>query len=473
MNAKCAIYARISKEDDLDVSLSIQNQVKALTEYAKQCNFEIYKIYIDDGVSGRDFNRPEFQSLLNDLKKNKFDTLLVKDLSRLGRNLVKVGEFVEETLPIFNIRLISLLDNYDSKYYKNDESIVLRSFLNDYYLKECRKKSLNAIAKVKDVEPILRKGRYGYDLVNRQLVINTEEAKIIKRIFEEYVSGKPTSDICRGLINDKVYGVGYLRSLKSTFKNPNSDPYFWDSRSINRIIRDEVYIGNYVNNTNSTFFENTTLYNTHEPIVTKEIFNLAQQLCQNNKSKKVPTKYAGLFKYKPTNKSLSYAQKSVNVLRCKGFCIPTDVIDKVIKKEIDKLFEELTSDPNALITQLYGDINNYREKTYAIKTQITTLQGKIKTLFEDYMNGNITSNEYKSLMTKTKADIETSQDELKKYESLINVTYNEELYKSVVNDFLSKKDIIKDPILLAKIIFKKIYLSKKGKKYIFEFTYNL
>ena len=77
MNAKCAIYARISKEDDLDVSLSIQNQVKALTEYAKQCNFEIYKIYIDDGVSGRDFNRPEFQSLLNDLKKNKFDTLLV------------------------------------------------------------------------------------------------------------------------------------------------------------------------------------------------------------------------------------------------------------------------------------------------------------------------------------------------------------------------------------------------------------
>ena len=76
-------------------------------------------------------------------------------------------------------------------------------------------------------------------------------------------------------------------------------------------------------------------------------------------------------------------------------------------------------------------------------------------------------------MTKTKADIETSQDELKKYESLINVTYNEELYKSVVKDFLSKKDIIKDPILLAKIIFKKIYLSKKGKKYIFEFTYNL
>ena len=69
------------------------------------------------------------------------------------------------------------------------------------------------------------------------------------------------------------------------------------------------------------------------------------------------------------------------------------------------------------------------KKTYAIKNQITTLQGKIKTLFEDYMNGNITSNEYKSLMTKTKADIETSQDELKKYESLINVTYNEELYK--------------------------------------------
>ena len=473
MSSKCAIYTRISKEDELDVSLSIQNQVKSLTEYAIECNFEIYRIYVDDGVSGRDFNRSGFQEMLLDLKKNKFEILIVKDLSRLGRNLIKVGEFVEETLPIFKIRLISVLDNYDSKYYANDESIVLRSFVNEYYLKECRKKSLKAIEKVKDTEPILRKGRYGYDLVNGRLVVNPEEAKIIKRIFEQYTSGVSNAEICRGLIADKVYGVGYLRSLKSNFNNPNPDPYFWDARSIIRIIHDEIYIGNHVNNTNSINFDNTTIYGANEPIISIEMFNKAQEICSINKSKQSKTKYAGLFRHKDSNKPLLYKRNGNVSLVCKGFSILVDVVEKVLQKEIDKIFEELIEDPNALLKQIYGDINNYKEKSYSIKNQITTNQGKIKTLFEDYMNGNITSTEYKQFLNQTKKEIENLQIELSKYEALINVTYNEELYKSVVNDFLAKKNVIKDPVILAKVIFKRIYISKKRKKYVFEFEYNV
>lgn len=473
MSSKCSIYARISKEDELDVSLSIQNQIKSLTEYALECNFEVYKIYVDDGVSGRDFNRSGFQEMLLDLKKNKFEILIVKDLSRLGRNLVKVGEFVEETLPIFNIRLISVLDNYDSKYYANDESIVLRSFINEYYLKECRKKSLKEIEKVKDTEPILRKGRYGYDLVNGRLIVNPEEAKIIKRIFEQYTSGVSNAEICKRLIADKVYGVGYLRSLKSNFNNPNPDPYFWDARSIIRIIHDEIYIGNHVNNTNSINFDNTTIYGANEPIISIEMFNKAQEICSINKSKQTKTKYAGLFRHKDSNKPLLYKRNGNVSLVCKGFSILVDVVEKVLQKEIDKIFEELIEDPNVLLKQIYGDINNYKEKSYSIKNQITTNQGKIKTLFEDYMNGNITSTEYKQFLNQIKKEIESLQKEFSKYETLINVTYNEELYKSVVNDFLAKKNVIKDPIILAKVIFKRIYISKKRKKYMFEFEYNV
>lgn len=472
MSSKCAIYTRISKEDELDVSLSIQNQIKSLTEYAIECNFEIYRIYVDDGVSGRDFNRSGFQEMLLDLKKNKFEILIVKDLSRLGRNLIKVGEFVEETLPIFKIRLISVLDNYDSKYYANDESIVLRSFVNEYYLKECRKKSLKAIEKVKDTEPILRKGRYGYDLVNGRLIVNPEEAKIIKRIFEQYTSGVSNAEICKRLIADKVYGVGYLRSLKSNFNNPNPDPYFWDARSIIRIIHDEIYIGNHVNNICSQNFDNTTIYGANEPIISIEMFNKAQEICSINKSKQTKTKYAGLFRHKDSNKPLLYKRNGNVSLVCKGFSILVDVVEKVLQKEIDKIFEELIEDPNALLKQIYGDINNYKEKSYSIKNQITTNQGKIKTLFEDYMNGNITSTEYKQFLNKTKKEIENLQIELSKYEALINVTYSEELYKSVVNDFLTKKNVIRDPVILAKVIFKRIYISKKCKKYVFEFEYN-
>lgn len=135
MNNTCAIYVRLSKDDGLDVSQSIQNQIKNLKEYAIANEFNIYIIYVDDGYSGKNMNRPGFQEPLKDIKHKKFSILIVKDISRLGRSLNKVGEFVEEILPTYKIRLISILDNYDSNSYVNEDSIVLKSFLNDYYLK--------------------------------------------------------------------------------------------------------------------------------------------------------------------------------------------------------------------------------------------------------------------------------------------------------------------------------------------------
>ena len=129
MNNTCAIYVRLSKDDGLDVSQSIQNQIKNLKEYAIANEFNIYNIYVDDGYSGKNMNRPGFQALLKDIKYKKFSILIVKDISRLGRSLNKVGEFVEEFLPTYKIRLISILDNYDSKSYVNEDSIVLKSFL--------------------------------------------------------------------------------------------------------------------------------------------------------------------------------------------------------------------------------------------------------------------------------------------------------------------------------------------------------
>lgn len=141
--SKVAIYARLS-EDDYNgeaVSTSVKYQIKNLTEYAQKNNMTIYNVYADECYSGKDFNRPAFQQLLTDLKAKRFDTLLVKDISRIGRNLIKVGEFIDEICPIYNIRIIALLDNFDSF---NDDSndIVIKSFVNDYYLKECRKKRI-------------------------------------------------------------------------------------------------------------------------------------------------------------------------------------------------------------------------------------------------------------------------------------------------------------------------------------------
>ena len=130
-NIKAAVYVRVSGDDSyVDTSSSIDNQIKVIKDYCISNNIDIYRIYSDDGYSGKDMNRPSFKQLEKDLFLNKFNTIIVKDLSRIGRSLIKVGEFVEETCPRNSIRFISILDNYDSINYQNEESIVLKSFLN-------------------------------------------------------------------------------------------------------------------------------------------------------------------------------------------------------------------------------------------------------------------------------------------------------------------------------------------------------
>ena len=134
-----ALYVRLSSEDlNRELSKSIENQIIGLKDYAKKQNIAIFDVYIDDGYSGSNFDRPSFKKMITDMELKKFNTIIIKDLSRLGRNFVHVGNYIEHIFPDNNIRLISVDDNYDSLTYDDDESIVLRSFLNDYYLKECK-----------------------------------------------------------------------------------------------------------------------------------------------------------------------------------------------------------------------------------------------------------------------------------------------------------------------------------------------
>ena len=149
MNNIVAIYVRLSREDEDKIdkskeSRSIENQIKTLKDFAKEQGFAVYNIYADDGYSGGDFNRPAFKQMIDDMKRRRFNVLLLKDLSRLGRSLYKVGDLIENVFPVNGIRVISLGDKYDSQFYKDDMSIVLRSFLNDYYLKEFKKKCRKA-----------------------------------------------------------------------------------------------------------------------------------------------------------------------------------------------------------------------------------------------------------------------------------------------------------------------------------------
>ena len=189
MKNKVAIYVRLSREDEDKVdkkteSRSIENQIKVLKDFAKEQDFTIYHIYSDDGYSGDNFNRPAFTKLICDMKLKKFNVLLLKDLSRLGRSLHKVGDFIENIFPSNGIRVISLGDKYDSEFYKDDTSIVLRSFLNDYYLKEFRKKCKKSRAHYARTKHLNYYPKYGYNFnENGEEVIDEYSADIVRKIY--------------------------------------------------------------------------------------------------------------------------------------------------------------------------------------------------------------------------------------------------------------------------------------------------
>ena len=146
MMNKAVVYARLSREDEDKIdgnkkeSRSIENQIKFLTSHAEKNGLVVTKIYYDDGVSGGTFDRPAFNEMIKDMKRKRFNIILIKDFSRLGRAMHKVGDFVENIFPAYNIRLISVSDNYDSFTSVDDESVVLRYFVNEFYLKDFKKK---------------------------------------------------------------------------------------------------------------------------------------------------------------------------------------------------------------------------------------------------------------------------------------------------------------------------------------------
>ena len=222
MKSKVAIYARLSREDEDKIdgnkseSRSIENQIKVLSDYARENDLDIYKIYYDDGYSGANFERPEFKKLLKDMYQHKFDTILIKDISRLGRVVYKVGELIECIFPKNNIRVISLNDKYDSLTYNDDQSIVIRNFLNDYYLKEFKRKCRQARTHYARTKHLNYYPKYGYNFdKDRKEIIDDYSANIVKRIFD-YVAnqGLSTCQVAEILNKEGVL----TRSLYATSK---------------------------------------------------------------------------------------------------------------------------------------------------------------------------------------------------------------------------------------------------------------
>lgn len=292
---KTAIYCRLSKEDERGrESSSIETQKKMLTGFAKEHGFEVYDTYIDDGYSGTNFDRPGINRLKQDIIDKKIDLVLIKDLSRLGRNYLEVGKLIDEFFPQHRIRCITVCDSYDSDSDDND-FIPFKNALNELYSKDISRKIKSALkTKMKNGEFIGSFAPYGYKKSpqnKNKLIIDPEAAMFVKKIFKMAADGERPIDIAKYFNDSKISSPAvYKCSVNKKLDIDNYSKYKkWTSAGIQKILKNSVYIGQMVQSktekyscTSKLIFQNDKndwiiVDNTHEPIIDKDTFYTVQK----------------------------------------------------------------------------------------------------------------------------------------------------------------------------------------------------
>lgn len=297
-----AYYLRLSQEDyDLvkgehlkEESNSISNQRKFLDYYIKRRHeFQSCTIheYCDDGYTGTNFERPGFKKLLQDAKCGKIDTIIIKDYSRLGRNFIGVGRYLEEVFPQMQIRLLSINDGYDSNHVidaTDSISIPIKNLINDFYIKDLSKKVKSGIrSRQKRGECISANAIFGYkksDMDIHKLVADEETAYIVRMIFDFAYEGKNSIQIANLLNQQNIMTPAWYKNKSDRRDYKVDDKSIWTSTKVMKIIRDRRYVGDMVGNVRVTTKiakndnirvdrENWIIVeDTHESIVSKVIF---------------------------------------------------------------------------------------------------------------------------------------------------------------------------------------------------------
>lgn len=295
------IYARLSVDKQNEKNESIETQIELAKEFlSRQEDIELYDCYIDLGKTGSSFEREEFKRFMQDVRENKVNCMIVKDLSRFGRNYMEVGNYLEKIFPFLGVRFISITDDFDTLDKNHDLlSINLKNLVNELYAKDIgRKVQLSRQIKWKQGSYIGGMLPYGYRAEwkdkKRLLIIDTEASNIVKKIYEMYVQQKTQKDIIAWLYEKKIHRPSDYHKTGNIYQNAEEELKKWDRGTIRGILANPVYLGNlqfnscekklypqiYTNTASNTCFINE---HTHEPIISEEIFTQATKRLKNQK----------------------------------------------------------------------------------------------------------------------------------------------------------------------------------------------
>ena len=480
------IYIRLSREDEDKKQVeseSISNQRSIILDFINKAddNFKIYDEYVDDGVSGTIFDRPGFNRLIKDSEKGKINCVITKDYSRLGRDYIKAGEYVEKYFPENNIRYIAILDGIDTLYDSvNNDIAPFKAVFNDQYAKDTSKKVKRTLKNRKEQGLFLGwKAVYGYKLDENdryKLVIDEEAAKVVRRIFQMAYDGKGCKAIADTLSKEGVPVPSVYANLN---RGRKSSTYgLWNSRTIDEMLNNETYIGNITQGKRKKINykikkeiripkENWIIVeNTHEPIIDKEMFDAVQKCYKKNRNLQGNSKnylLRGFLFCEECGHALSIQTKQDGraYINCSHYqkyskfkvCTPHTMnyfkLEEIVLKDIRNMCKKYVKSTNfEMILKNSSKINKLKEKLIdginSCKLEKEKLNNRKKLVYFDKVDKIITLDEYREFSNQIVNEIIKQEEILKELENQLNIlekkiTPNNE-YQNIVKEYLKMEN---------------------------------
>lgn len=514
-NKITALYCRLSQEDELKGdSNSIQNQRAILEKYAKDNGFENIEVFVDDGYSGVSFNRPDFQRLLEMMEQGKVATLITKDLSRLGRNYIEVGQYTEMLFPRWEVRYIAINDNYDSLYNEGNELAPFKNLFNEWYARDTSKK-IRAVVKAK-AERGERVGTvvpYGYRKdpdVKGHLLVNEDTAPVVRLIFSLCAEGKGPKVIANILREKQILkptAYRYQTSGKYGATTDTEDIYGWNDRTVAGILDNEIYLGHTINcRTTVVSYKDKRkkdvpesewyrFENTHEAIIDKVTWDIVRKVRASKRRRTnmgEVDKYSGLLycadcgsklyfvrgttiKPEAYNFICSRYRKHMGHELCTPHTIREMALDEIVLEEIRSVTYYARANTVQFVSFIQQkssaesrrELNAKTAELSKLEKRNGELNALFKRLYEDHVLGKVTSEQFRMLSEGYNEEQRTIQEEIprlrKTIEDLKASATNVDRFLDIVRKYTDIKELTPE---ILRTFVSKIVIHERSRKHV-------
>lgn len=439
---KTALYCRLSQDDGIEGdSNSIQNQKAILQKFAEDHHFPSPCFYVDDGFSGGNFQRPAFQQMISDMENGEIGIIVTKDLSRLGRNQLHTGLYIEERFPMFGVRYIAINDNVDTDSSESNDLMPFKNLFNEWFIRDTSRK-IRAVLKAKAErgERLGTRAPYGYrkDPDTKKLIVDEEAAAIVRRIFAMCAGGSGPSQIARILKKEQILTptmYAYTRYGITHTCLDTAHPYNWSDSAIANLLENEIYLGNTVNMKHSSRSykdkrrvehpreECMVFENTHPALITREVWDIVQRVRKNKRrltKMEEQNKYSGLVfcadcgsnmvLHRAHTMSASYNHFTCRTYKkdgeaCTGHYIRECVLDEIVLEDLRRVTSAAREHPEKFAAyigskqsaELQREIRRQEKELAAMRKRKAELDAIFKKLYEDSVLDRITTEQFQML----------------------------------------------------------------------------